>query len=96
MAGPVSSILYGMRLRVPAVLLLLAACGGAERDRQLAECVSIYRTTYVAGEVRDCLVQRHGWSAEQAAEAEREHLAGVHPDSAAHADSGRVGDSAGP
>jgi hypothetical protein len=82
-----------MRLRVPSLLLVLAACGG-DRDRQLAECVAIYRTTYVEGEVRDCLVQRHGWSMEDAVAAEREHLAGTHPDSAAHGDSGRVGDSA--
>jgi hypothetical protein len=85
-----------MRLRFLSLLLVLAACGGSERDRQFAECLDIYRTTYVAGEVRDCLVQRHGWSAEDAAEAERERLARSHPDSAAQGDSGRMGDSGGP
>ncbi|HUR94816.1 MAG TPA: hypothetical protein VMY76_09545 [Gemmatimonadales bacterium] len=71
----------------------LTACGGRERDQQLAQCVDIYRSMYIGGHVRDCLVQRFGWSAEDAASAERKHLSNVHPDSAAQADSGRVGDS---
>jgi hypothetical protein len=87
-----------MRLHRSALLVLLAACGltscgGEDRDRQVTECVNIYRSTYVAGQVRDCLVQRHGWSAEEAAEAEREQLGRTDPDSAAQSDSGRVGDS---
>jgi hypothetical protein len=54
--------------------------------------VDIYRTTYVAGQVSDCLTQRYGWSVEDARKAERERL-GAHPDSGSRADSGRLGDS---
>jgi hypothetical protein len=78
-----------------SVLVLLAGCR-KDRDRQLAECVSIYRTTYVEGAVRDCLVQRYQWSAADASAAERDHLARTPPDSAAKGDSARIGDSAGP
>jgi hypothetical protein len=70
---------------------MIAACGGSDRERQLAECVGIYRTTYVAGQVRDCLVERHGWSADDAERAERDRLGRTDPDSAALSDSGRVG-----
>ena len=77
---------------VSLATLLLVACNRSEREQQLAECVDIYRTAYVTGQVRDCLVKRFGWSPEDAAEAE-EKMAKVHPDSAAFADSGRVGDS---
>jgi hypothetical protein len=82
---------------LPALLSLLvsaAACDRGDRERELAECVTIHRTMYVTGQVRDCLVRRYGWSAEDAAAAERERL-GAHPDSASRSDSGRIGDSAG-
>jgi hypothetical protein len=79
---------------VVALAALAVACSRGDRERQLAECVSIYRTTYVAGQVRDCLVQRHGWSRGDAQDAERDHLGRTHPDSAALSDSGRMGDSA--
>ena len=78
-------------LALPAVLLLAAACSRQNRDNELAQCVEIYRTTYVEGEVRDCLVERYGWSADDAAKADRERLRNVHPDSARLSDSGRVG-----
>ena len=70
---------------------LLIACTGSDRKQQLADCVDIYRTAYVTGGVRECLVKRYGWSPEDAGEAER--TLGSHPDSASHADSGQVGDS---
>ena len=82
-----------MTPRVPALFLLLAACGG-DRDREIADCAAIQRTTYVTGEVRDCLVERYGWDAEAAAKLER--LGGAHPDSAARSDSGRIGSPAQP
>lgn len=72
--------------------LLLIACNRSEHEQQMAECVDIYRTAYVTGQVRDCLVKRFGWSQEDAAEAE-EKMVETHPDSAALADSGHVGDS---
>ena len=75
-------------------LLLVTACSQSDRERELAECLDIYRTTYVTGRVRDCLIQRYGWSAEAADEAERERVGNVHPDSARLSDSGRMGDSA--
>ena len=83
-------------MRVPVVvitLLLVGSCSRGDRERELAECLDIYRTTYVEGRVRDCLIQRYRWSAEEANEVERERLRNVHPDSASHADSGRMGDS---
>jgi hypothetical protein len=80
-----------MRPSIPSLVLLLAACGGGDRDHEIADCVAIQRTTYVTGEVRDCLVQRYGWDAETAAKLERERFGGAHPDSAAGSDSGRVG-----
>jgi hypothetical protein len=81
-----------MRRLGPALLLLLPACGGgADRERQIADCVAIQRTTYVTGEVRDCLVQRYGWKADEAERLERERMSGTHPDSAAQSDSGRIG-----
>jgi hypothetical protein len=73
------------------LISLITSCGGANRKKQIAECVDIYRTAYVTGGVQECLVKRYGWSAEDAAEAQR-NLAS-HPDSAAHGDSGQVGDS---
>ncbi len=78
-------------LTLSAVLLLAAACSRQNRDQELAQCVEIYKTTYVEGEVRDCLVERYGWSADDAAEADRKRLSNVHPDSARLSDSGRVG-----
>ncbi len=77
-----------------AALLLVTACSQSDRERELAECLDIYRTTYVAGRVRDCLIQRYGWSVEAADEVERERVGAVHPDSARLSDSGRMGDSA--
>ena len=74
-----------------SVATLLFACSRSDRKQQVAECVDIYRTSYVTGGVRECLVKRHGWSPEDAAEAER--TLESHPDSATHADSGQVGDS---
>jgi hypothetical protein len=44
--------------------------------------------------VRDCLVQRYGWTTDAAMQVERERIGAAHPDSAALSDSGRVGDSA--
>jgi hypothetical protein len=86
-----------MRNGIVAVSLVIGLAGcGKDRERQVAECVAIYRTTYVQGAVRDCLVQRYQWSAADAADAERDHLAGASPDSAARGDSARIGDSAGP
>lgn len=72
--------------------ILLVACNRSDQEQQLAQCVDIYRTAYVTGGVRECLVKRYGWSPEDAAEAE-EKMARAHPDSAALADSGQVGDS---
>lgn len=74
-----------------AILPLLAACNRSDRQQQVADCVDIYRTAYVTGGVRECLVKRHGWSEEDASEAQQK--LGSHPDSAALADSGQVGDS---
>ena len=74
-----------------SLVTLLISCNHADRQKQLTECVDIYRTAYVTGGVRECLVKRYGWSAEDADEAERKLES--HPDSAAHADSGQVGDS---
>lgn len=81
-------------MRLPtclALVTLLPACNGSDREQQVAECVAIYRTAYVTGGVRECLVKRYGWSADDAAEAQRGLES--HPDSAAHGDSGQVGDS---
>jgi hypothetical protein len=78
-------------LRFSVATLLLVACNRPDRDQQVAECVDIYRTAYVTGGIRECLVKRYGWSPEDAVEAERK--LGSHPDSAAHGDSGQVGDS---
>jgi hypothetical protein len=83
-----------MRLVALAAVLVLAACSRHDRDAEFKQCVDIYRTTYVAGKVSDCLVERYGWSRNEAARAEREKLAGAHPDSASRGDSGRTGDSA--
>lgn len=74
-----------------AAMLLLIACNRSDRKQQVAECVDIYRTAYVTGGIRECLVKRYGWSPEDAAEAERKLES--HPDSAALGDSGQVGDS---
>ena len=74
-----------------AILPLLAGCNRSVRQQQIAECVGIYRTAYVTGGVRECLVKRHGWSEEDASEAQQR--LDSHPDSAAHGDSGQVGDS---
>ena len=87
--------------RAPALMFLLAtcgltACGGGDRDREIADCLAIQRTTYVTGEVSGCLVERYGWKADDAAEVERERLGGAHPDSAARSDSGRIGGPARP
>lgn len=70
---------------------LLLACSGSDRKQQLAECVAIYRTAYVTGGIRECLIKQYGWSSEDAAEVQREMES--HPDSAARGDSGQVGDS---
>ena len=74
-----------------AIVSLLAACSSSERKQQVAECVDIYRTAYVTGGVRECLVKRYGWSEDDASEAQRNMDS--HPDSAAQGDSGQVGDS---
>jgi hypothetical protein len=75
----------------PIVAVMVLACNRPEREQQVAECVDIYRTAYVTGGVRECLVKRYGWSPEDAADADRKLAS--HPDSAAHGDSGQVGDS---
>lgn len=75
-----------------SLVTLLVACNKPDRELQVAQCVDIYRTAYVTGLVSDCLAKRFGWSPEDAAEAE-EKMGKAHPDSAAFADSGRVGDS---
>ena len=85
-----------MSFRASSLLLLVTACGGGDRERELADCVSIYRTTYVAGQVRECLVDRYGWSAEDAARADQDRLGATDPDSAAESDSGRIGRPARP
>ncbi len=69
----------------------LAACNPSDRDQQVAQCVDIYRTSYVTGGVRECLVKKYGWSDEDASKAQGELES--HPDSAAQGDSGQVGDS---
>jgi hypothetical protein len=85
---------HTMRIAPLALLLALPACSRHDRDAEFKQCVDIYRTTYVAGKVSDCLVERYGWSRNEAARVEREKLAGAHPDSASRGDSGRMGDSA--
>jgi hypothetical protein len=83
---------HTMRLYLSlATLSLLAGCNRSDHQQQVAECVAIYRTAYVTGGVRECLVKRHGWSEEDASEAQRN--LDSHPDSAAQGDSGQVGDS---
>jgi hypothetical protein len=74
-----------------AIVCLVPACNRSDRQQQLAGCVDIYRTAYVTGGIRECLVKRHGWSEDEAAEAQRD--LDSHPDSAAQGDSGQVGDS---
>lgn len=71
---------------------LLLACDRRDKELQVAECVDIYRTAYVTGQVKECLVKRYGWSSEEAEEVEHK-WATAHPDSAAFADSGQIGDS---
>lgn len=81
-----------MRLFIAvSIVALLSGCNRADRKQQVAECVGIYRTAYVTGGVRECLVKRYGWSAEDASEAQQNLES--HPDSAAQGDSGQVGDS---
>jgi predicted proteasome-type protease len=80
-----------MRLYLIAVVSLLTACNRSDRDQQVAQCVDIYRTAYVTGGVRECLVKKYGWSEADASKAQRD--LDSHPDSAAHGDSGQVGDS---
>jgi hypothetical protein len=83
-----------MRFLLPLLLvMLLPSCNRADREKQLAECVAIYRTAYVTGGVQECLVKRYGWSSKDAAEAQKGLES--HPDSATHGDSGQVGDSLG-
>jgi hypothetical protein len=77
-------------LSIP-IVCLLAACNRSDRQQQLAECVGIYRTAYVTGGIRECLVKRYGWSDDDASEAQGK--LDSHPDSAARGDSGQVGDS---
>jgi hypothetical protein len=79
-------------LSLAAATIVSCARRDSDRDHEFAQCVDIYRTTYVAGQVSDCLTQRYGWSVEDARKAERERL-GAHPDSGSRADSGRLGDS---
>jgi hypothetical protein len=74
-----------------AIISLLPGCSSSDRKQQMAECVDIYRTAYVTGGVRECLVKRYGWSEDEASEAQRDLES--HPDSAAQGDSGQVGDS---
>ena len=80
-----------MRLSLCLSLATLLVACSSDRKQQVAECVAIYRTAYVTGGIRDCLMKQYGWSEEDATEAQREMES--HPDSAAHADSGQVGDS---
>ncbi|MGI9039621.1 MAG: hypothetical protein ACR2HK_00685 [Gemmatimonadales bacterium] len=67
--------------------MLLPACSRRDRTHEVAECVSLLRTTYIGGRIRDCLVNRHQWSPEEAERVEREQLRNVFPDSTAPADS---------
>ena len=80
-----------MRLCLIAIVTLLSSCSSSDRKQQLAECVDIYRTAYVTGGVRECLVKRYGWPEDDATKAQGN--LDSHPDSAAHGDSGQVGDS---
>jgi hypothetical protein len=80
-----------MRFYLSISILCLAACNRSDRKQQVAECVGIYRTAYVTGGVRECLMKRYGWSEEDASEAQGK--LDSHPDSAARGDSGQVGDS---
>jgi hypothetical protein len=80
-----------MRLYLIAVVSLFTACNRSDRDQQVAQCVDIYRTAYVTGGVRECLVKKYGWSEADASKAQRDLES--HPDSAAQGDSGQVGDS---
>ena len=85
-----------MRLRFAGLTALLSVtiltgCARRDRERQIAECVDIQRTMYVAGEVRDCLVQRFGWEPDAAATGARARLGTAHPDSARPGDRGGVG-----
>ncbi len=41
-----------MRFLLPLLVFLLPSCDRADRKKQLAECVDIYRTAYVTGGVR--------------------------------------------
>jgi hypothetical protein len=87
---PEPAIWYSVCFTVTTLFLI--ACNRSDRKQQVAECVAIYRTSYVTGQVSDCLVKRFGWSPEDAAEAGKE-MARTPPDSAALGDSGQVGDS---
>jgi hypothetical protein len=84
-----------MRLHHPVTALLtilaLTSCARGDRERQISECADIQRTMYITGQVRDCLVQRFGWKAEEATRIEQERMSGAHPDSASAGDSGRMG-----
>jgi hypothetical protein len=73
------------------VATLLLACDRRDKELQAAECVDIYRTAYVTGQVKECLVKRYSWSSE--AEEVEQKWATAHPDSAAFADSGQIGGS---
>jgi len=74
-----------------AIVSVLSACSRSDHKQEVAECVDIYRTAYVTGGVRECLVKRYGWSEDDASAAQRD--LDSHPDSAALGDSGQVGDS---
>lgn len=69
-----------MRTLTCTFALILTACSASSSENQLSECLAIQSTTYVEGQVRDCLVERHGWDVAKAEEAARNHRDELFPD----------------